>query len=161
MTLLRTLVVALSIALVACNDHQSSKVDNSGSLGVFDPYWDRSQWQWKDIDGSSVKFIKHRTAKDCYIEGNDSAGEVFTDDRITREKKVMFGSGYEIIRTYDETNTLKEVYYSKESRGELSHVLSVFVGQEPDQCLSKAEDILKKYELDRAKHTKQNAQQSN
>jgi len=68
---------------------------------------------------------------------------VYTDFRITREKKELFGSLYEIIRTYDEKNLLSEVYYAK---GEVNLVLTVFVGKGKNKCIAKAEEILRQYE---------------
>ncbi len=77
-------------------------------------------------------------------------GEVHTDFRIVREKKKLFGSLYEVIRTYDEKNILSEVYYAK---GEINRVLTVFVGKGANKCIAKAEEILRRYELQQAKKT--------
>ena len=117
-------------------------VDESPSLGVFDPYWDRGQWIWEDSFSDNHPRLKHKTIKDCYVDG-DQPGEVYTDFRITREKKELFGSLYEIIRTYDEKNLLSEVYYAK---GEVNLVLTVFVGKGKNKCIAKAEEILRQYE---------------
>src|SRR5574342_447126 len=86
----------------------SLAVDESPNLGVFDHYWDRDQWIWESSP-SNPPLLKHKTVKDCYVKG-DQPGEVYTDFRITREKKRLFGSLYEVIRTYDEKNVLAEVY---------------------------------------------------
>lgn len=123
-----------------------ASVDESPNLGVFDPYWDRDQWMWEDSPGNNHP-LKHKTLKDCYVEG-DQPGEVYTDFRITREKKKLFGSLYEVIRTYDEKNKLSEVYFVK--AGE-HLMLTVFVGNGANKCIAKAKEILRRYESQQAK----------
>ena len=73
---------------------------------------------------------------------------MYTNFRITREKKKLFGALYEVIRTYDENNTLSEVYYAK---GEVNRVLTVFVGKGANKCIAKAKEILRRYESQQAK----------
>lgn len=159
-TLLRNVVLALSVALVACDKQQSSGPQYHGDLGVFDPYWNRADWEWKNIDQSGL-YIKHKTAKDCYVLGSDSGGHVLATARITREKTKSFGASYEITRAYNYANALSEVYYSMAQRDGTAKVLSVFVGAKADQCLSYAEDILRKYELDQPEHSKADTRKSN
>ncbi|MBU1775932.1 MAG: hypothetical protein KJ899_04760 [Gammaproteobacteria bacterium] len=121
-------------------------VDETPSLGVFDPYWDRDQWMWEDSAGINHP-LKHKTLKDCYVEG-DQPGEVYPNSRITREKKKLFGSLYEVMRAYDENNMLSEVYYAKI---EVNIVLTVFVGKGANKCIAKAEEILRRYESQQTK----------
>ncbi len=120
-------------------------VDESPSLGVFDPYWDRDQWIWEDSHSDNHP-LKHKTLTDCYVEG-DQPGEVYTDFRITREKKKLFGSLYEVIRTYDEKNKLSEVYFVKAGA---NLMLTVFVGKGANKCIAKAKEILRRYESQQA-----------
>lgn len=127
----------------------SSAVDESPNLGVFDPYWDRDQWIWEGPPSNNPPLLKHKTVKDCYVEG-DMPGEVHTDFKITREKKKLFGSLYEVIRTYDEKNILSEVYYTKI---EINRVLTVFVGKRTNKCTAKAEEILRRYESQKTEQT--------
>lgn len=140
-----------------CAIYGALAINNSSSLGIFDPFWDRNQWQWEDVSGWSEKLLKHKTAKDCYISA-DSPGEVLTDNRVTRGKKMLSGSLYEVIRTYDENNASSEVYYIKEVQGEIDRVFAVFVGEQVGNCLAKAEDILNAYELHQTKQMQSNAQ---
>lgn len=149
LALLFGIMIILSTTCWSKRFPQSSyvAVDDSPNLGVFDPYWDRNQWIWEDSLGENHPKLKHRTLEDCYVEG-DQPGEVYTDFKISRKKMKLFGSLYEVIRTYDEKTILSEVYYSKL---EVNRVLTVIVGKGANKCIAKAEEILRRYELQPAK----------
>jgi hypothetical protein len=141
------LIILPMTCLGARYPSSSVAVNESPNLGVFDPYWDRDQWIWEDSPNDNPPKLKHKTLRDCYVDG-DQSGEVYTDFRITREKKKLFGSPYKVIHTYDEKNVLSEVYYVKE---EINRVLIVFVGKGANKCIAKAEEILRRYESQQAK----------
>jgi hypothetical protein len=147
--LLFGILIILPMTVLARRFSPPVAVDESPNLGVFDPYWDRDQWIWEDSPDDNPPMLKHKTLKDCYVDG-DQSGEVFTDFKITREKKKLFGSLYLVTRTYDEKNVLSEIYYAKNGV-KRHHVLTVFVGKGANKCIAKAEEILRRYESQQAK----------
>ncbi len=116
-----------------------SPLSETGTLGVLDSAYDRSQWRWvKNPDGRSL--LSHVTVPKCFVDPDPGQDFGAPDFVLKREQKTIGKTRYDILNVFEGRQFWMAVYQPAGAREPWLGVYS------EGRCREEAERILQAYE---------------